>query len=74
MKSIALIIWLIGSNGSEQVIKTTHLDDMASCEANAATVINQYNGSKTRYLCHSVIEEYGMVDASGNPITSVASH
>lgn len=76
MKSIALIIWLVSSSGSDRVVQTAHLESMDSCEAKAALVSDQYasKGAKTRHLCHTVVEEYGLVDANGNPITSVASH
>ena len=76
MKSIALIIWLVGSSGSDRVVHTAHLESMASCEAKAAALSEQYvsKGAKPRHLCHSVVEEYGLVDANGNPITSVAAH
>jgi acyl-CoA hydrolase len=76
MKSIALIIWLIGANGTDRVVQTAHLDSMASCEAKAVVVSDQYarKGAQTRHLCHVVVEEYGMVDSNGNPITSVAAH
>lgn len=70
MKSVALIIWLLGANGQERIVERSHYDDMAACEAKAQATAAHYaqQGGKTRHLCHPVIEEVGDVDADGNPI------
>lgn len=72
MKSVALIIWLLTASGHEDIVVTSHYDDMDACESKAKAVAEQYaqQGKKTRYLCHPVIEEVGGVDENGNPIAA----
>jgi hypothetical protein len=70
MKSVALIIWLLGAQSHEQIVVRSHHDDMAACEARAAEVAEKYarEAKKTRHLCHVVVLENEDVDENGNPI------
>lgn len=70
MKSIALIVWLLGPQGHDQIVQRQHYDDMSACIAAAQATADYHaaQGGKTRHLCHAVVEEISDVDANGNPI------
>jgi hypothetical protein len=69
MKSIVLLVWLLGANdGKDRLILNRHLDDLAACSAMAEEVVRQRGRDKVRYLCQQVVTENEQVDENGNPI------
>jgi len=73
MNAFVLLLWLVATDGRQQILATRFFSDAVACERAGRDVVEQRarRGDRVVFKCHLTIPEYtgDDIDVNGNAIT-----